>query len=93
MRVDVFLHGVLVRVGYRDDVLAYDEPHPVDGVYLGHVDDERAVYAQEFGGGEEVFQSLHVHKAHDGFLISLHYYLHILLHSLHIEDIVEVHSL
>ena len=62
MFVEVLLDVVLIGVGDGDVFVAKDDAEAVYLFDLGHVDDVRAMGAQELGTGQIVFEFLHTHK-------------------------------
>ena len=88
MFVEVLLDIVLVGVGDGDVFVAKDDAEAVYLFDLGHVDDVRAMGAQELGTGQIVFEFLHTHKRHDALSVS-EMDADIVLEAFDEEDVVE----
>lgn len=64
MRVEILLYILLVAVGDGQILVAEDDSEALNGFSFRHVDNVRAVCAQEFGTGQIVLHLLHVHQTH-----------------------------
>ena len=88
--VNDVVDSILVTVGNGDVSVAIDEPHSVDNVHLAHVGNEGTVYAHELRSWQEILKCLHVHERHDFFAV-LKLYPDVVLKSLDVEYVIEIH--
>ena len=88
VRIEILLHLLLIVVGDGDEHIAEHDAEAVDRAHLRHVDDIRAVSTQELWVRQIILQFLHTHQRHD-LLAALQTDTHLILQTLHIEDIVE----